>query len=152
MCPETTSSSAYRMPARSELIAAARGWLGRPYRPGGAQTCGVNCFGLFIAILRGLNGFDDLVRAGEPYVGLSQPPNPLAFLAGLSGSVQRIHSDDAEPGDFIVYRFDGQARHLALVTAPGMVLHADNKAGRVVEHRIPPRWQPAAGFRIAGLR
>ena len=140
------------MPARADLIAAARAWLGKPYRPGGAQACGVNCFGLFIAILRDLGGFEDLVRVGSPYVGLSQPPDPLAFLAGLGGSLQRVQPDAVEPGDFIVYRFDGQAQHLALVTAAGMVLHADSKAGRVVEHRIPPRWQPAAGFRIVGLR
>lgn len=129
----------------------ARAWVGRPYRPAGARECGVNCLGLFVAILREAGGFEDLAAAAEPHAGFARPPKSGALLRGLKDHLAGVPVENAGPGDLLLFRIGGEPQHLAILTEPGVILHADGVKGRVVEHRLPPGWRPVAAFRIPGV-
>ena len=139
--------TAAKPPTRSEFIAEARRRIGNPVNASGAQDCGSNCLGFFVGLARALGGLERLVAAAEPHVGFAKPPSRLALLRGLREHMDQIPIAQATTADLILYNVDGQPRHLALVTEPGIILHADARLG-VVEHRIPSDWRPAAAFRI----
>lgn len=163
------------MPTRAEFVAEARARIGRPYAPGGAEACGANCLGLFVGIARDLKGLDCLVAAAAPYAGHARPPRPNALLKGLREYLVKIKTHEAGPGDLLLFRVAGAPQHLALLTEPGpstgsgqassracrrttgsgpqgwIILHADARYRRVVEHRLPPGWRPVAAFRIREL-
>ena len=139
------------MPARSEFIAEARRWIGRPVAPVGAQAQGVNCLGLFVAIARDVGGLERLVAVAEPWCGHAKPPSAGALLRGMKAHLWLLDRKAARPGDILIFRVGGEPQHLALITEPGIVLHADAGKGRVVEHRIKPGWRIAGAFRIPEL-
>lgn len=132
------------------FIAAARASLGTPYKAAGACESGANCLGLWAVVLRRV-GQEELARAVERHSGFAQPPARSALLRGLLAAPQleRIKPRRARPGDLLLFKVAGAPQHLALVTEPGMILHADAGAGRVVEHGRPPGWRAVAAFRLA---
>jgi len=132
------------------FIAAARSLIGAPYRAAGACENGANCLGLWAVVSRRV-GLDDLARDVERHSGFARPPERTALLRGLLRAPQliRIKSRDARPGDLLLFKVAGAPQHLALVTEPDMILHADAGAGRVVEHARPGAWRAVAAFRLA---
>ncbi len=140
-----------KRPTRSDFIAAARAWEGRPYNASGAQACGANCLGLFVAIARDTSGLERLVTAAEPHVGHAKPPTRYALLRALRAYLDEVPPRDAAPGDLLLFSAGAEPRHLAILTEPNMILHADALHGRVVQHRLPRDWRPVAAFRIQGL-
>jgi cell wall-associated NlpC family hydrolase len=140
-----------KRPARSDFIAAARTWEGRPYNASGAQACGANCLGLFVAIARGTGGLERLAAAAEPHVGHAKPPARSALLRALRVHLDQVRPGDAKPGDLLLFNVSDEPRHLAILTEPNVILHADALHGRVVQHRLPRDWHPVAAFRIREL-
>jgi len=96
---------------------------------------------------------EDLARDVERHSGFARPPERTALLRGLLRAPQliRIKPRDARPGDLLLFKVAGAPQHLALVTEPDMILHADAGAGRVVEHAVPSAWRAVAAFRLAAL-
>jgi cell wall-associated NlpC family hydrolase len=118
------------MTSRADFIRAARARLGQPYLASGAQDRGANCLGLWACVL-----------------------GPKQLAEGMTRYLAKVPIAAAQPGDLLVFRDEnGSERHLGLLTEPGVVLHADNRRGRVVEHRLPiPRMRAVAAFRLPGL-
>jgi len=134
------------------FIAAARSLIGVPYRAAGACESGANCLGLWAVVSRRV-GLDDLACDVERHSGFARPPDRAALLRGLLAAPQliRVKPRDARPGDLLLFKVARAPQHLALVTEPDMILHADAGAGRVVEHARPPAWRAVAAFRLAAL-
>ena len=137
------------MTSRAEIVAEARSWIGTPWAPAGARKgVGANCLG-FLAGVAGNVGLAELTAAFAPYRGHALPPRPLTLLLGLRRHLERIERAHAAPADLLLFNLGAGLRHVALLSAPGVIVHAHQGKGRVVEHRLT--WTPHSAYRIPGL-
>jgi len=79
-------------------------------------------------------------------VGLyPQMPSSGAMWDGLARYADQI--GEAAPGDIVVMLWKGEPRHMGVLVADGVVVHARGTAGRVVEepirrgHRVASAWR-----------
>src|SRR5215204_4083368 len=91
-------------------IAEARSVLGAPYVLGGEDPSGFDCSGLVKWSYRGIR---DLPHSVD----------------GIGSSGTRISPAEAGPGDVLVW----PGYHVAMVTGPGMMIHASNYHMQVIE-------------------
>jgi len=139
---------------REVIVAAARAWVGTPYRHrASVRGEGADCLGLLRGVWRETVG-----------------PEPAALPAYTPDWAERTASDTlgeaartylceiaigaAAPGDVLLFRMamGAPARHCAILSAPGRIIHA--YWGRsVVETRLVPWWQRriAGAFAFPGL-
>ena len=141
------------MPTRAELIAQARTWLGVPAIVGGSQRCGVNCLGIIVGILRELGSFEAMVEEMDKHVGFKKPTTPGDLLRKLlvSKHWKNIKPVKLQPGNLVLFFTLEGPQHLALITEPGVILHAAQNKKKVVEHLIPDGWRIAAEFELVGI-
>lgn len=116
------------------IVAAARACLGTPFLHQGRRPgLGLDCAGLVVHALRGAG------RDVPDVAGYSRLPHGgLLRQACDSAGLVRV-ARDPRPGDVLLMRFGREPQHLAIATDCGMI-HAYERAGRVVEHRISPVW------------
>lgn len=128
------------------LVAAAKSWIGTPYRHR-AALCGVgcDCLGLIRGIWRDVSGED--VGPIPPYRADWRDLSAVEALEHLAGTVLDV-VDAAEPGDVLLFRIGRAAvpRHCGLLIAPDRFVHAQEQLG-VVEAGLAG-W----GKRLAGVR
>jgi len=138
---------------RKALIAVARTWIDVPAIASGAQRVGCNCLGLHVGYLRELGGFEKLVEEAEKHVGMRGPvtPNDLMKKLVQSTHVRNIRPIKLEVGNLVLFFTRDGPQHLTLITEPGVVFHAAQIKGKVVEHHIPKGWRPAAEFEFVGI-
>lgn len=130
---------------REQVVLAAREWLGTPWHhQGRVKGVGVDCVGLVIGVARdlGLSAFD--------VTGYARRPLESDLLNGCHAHMQPVPL--AFPGDAMLFRIDGQAQHLGIITDIGL-LHAYAPMRRVVEHRLDEAWAAriVAAFRLPGV-
>ncbi|RVU21776.1 DUF6950 family protein [Methylobacterium oryzihabitans] len=128
-------------PCAARIVAAARCWLGTPYRhQASLRGAGCDCLGLLRGVWRDLYG-------AEPEV---PPPYSPAWAEEHGAETLRdaarrhlveIDPAEAAAGDVVLFRWrDGvPAKHCAILAGPGRMIHAyDGHA--VVESAIPRAW------------
>lgn len=136
------------MISRAQVIAAAREWLGVPFRHQGRTRLGCDCAGFVGSVASSLGLIPS--EWWEPYDGYPRMPD---------GSIQPIldslmtRTDEPRPGDVLLMRFRRDPQHLGFFT-PGL-LHA-LRAGAVrsvVEHRLDDRWRSriVQAYRLPGV-
>ncbi len=129
------------------VIAAAREWLGTPYRHQGSTLgAGCDCLGLLRGVWRRLYGDEPL--AVPPY-GRSLRGEADGEL--LSEMAERLLVREAQPlvgGQVVLFRLGRMlpARHCGILVSPSRFIHAQERLG-VVEANLTEGWQR----RIAGL-
>lgn len=116
------------MATREQIVAAARGYLGTPYRHQGRNRRGVDCAGLVVLVARdcGLPVLD--------MTGYARTPDGT-LVAQMAAQAVQIPCEWAQPGDLYLMRFQTEPQHLAIVTEHG-IIHSYAGARKVVEHRI----------------
>lgn len=134
---------------RARIVAAARDWIGTPYRhQASLKGQGADCLGLLRGVWRTVLGEEPeplpayspgwLDRNGaEPLLDLAHRRLiPCAQAAGL------------EPGQVILFRWRAglPAKHCAIATSPTHFVHAHDGAS-VAEVALVPAWRR----RIAGV-
>lgn len=142
---------------RAAIVAAARGWIGTPYRhQASSRGVGADCLGLVRGIWREVLG--------------QEPPRPPAytpdwaeatgeerlFEAALRHLVQ-VPADAAAAGDVLLFRMieRGPAKHAAILTSSwlpgGTIVHAYS-GHAVCETRLTDPWvrRLAGVFRFPG--
>ena len=128
----------------SELVTAARQYLGVRFRHRGRTEQGLDCAGLV------WKAYDDL---GVPLPDFRlYGPEPhedglVAYTTAALGepfAVAPVRSEQLAAGDVLVVRFDTEPHHIALVsdypTGGLAMLHADGHAGKVIEHRLSDKY------------
>lgn len=141
-------------PTSSLIIAEARSWIGTPYRhQASLKGVGCDCLGLIRGVWRALYG-EEPERA-PPYardwaeVAVNEP---LAE-AGLR-HLAAIDVEEFTPGDILLFRWrTGMvAKHAAIASAPGGMIHAHDGAA-VAEVALAPWWRRriAYAFRFPGV-
>ena len=116
------------------MIAAARSWLGTPFHhQGRAPHVGLDCLGLLVCAARAA-GLAINDRTDYPW-----RPDGKALLAGLEEH-GAVRVNEMQAGDVLLFRFDNQPQHLAIVSDAARMIHAYAPAGKVVETTISAAW------------
>jgi cell wall-associated NlpC family hydrolase len=143
--PSRGSSPAFSSPVLSDNIVAenslgeriaalARGYVGVPYHHCGRDRNGLDCAGLIIRIAH------DLELTDWNEVDYSRQVDPVY----LRSCVERFCSPvagEALPGDLLLIAKWGEATHVSVYVGDGLIVHASNKHGRVVEHSYDKTWR-----------
>jgi NlpC/P60 family putative phage cell wall peptidase len=123
------------------IIASARGWVGTPFVHGASlKGVGCDCLGLLRGVWREVIGPEP-----EPvpaYGGdWSEPAGAEVLAAMLSRHFTPLDAASRLPGTVLLLRWRDHlpARHAAILTAPGLMVHAHAGAG-VCEVALGPWW------------
>ena len=144
---------------RASIVTEARSWIGTPYRhQASLKGVGCDCLGLVRAMWRLVEG--------------EEPPIPMDYSSDwgdANGEETLLHAAYlnmrpvfrevppwsrpafAEPGvgDVLLFRWRDHlpAKHCAILTEPGRIIHAYDGAGKVCEVNFTPAWRK----RLAGV-
>jgi len=139
---------------RSHIIAEARGWIGTPYRhQASLKGVGCDCLGLVRGVWRSVIG-EEPERA-PPYAPDWAEAMKVETLADAAARhLVAIACGAFCEGDVLLFRWRAglPAKHAAIVTAPGLMVHAHDGAA-VAEVAIAPWWRRrlAYAFRFPGV-
>jgi len=140
----------------SNVVAAARRWLGTPWHHQGRLIgVGVDCGGLVVGVAQSLG----LAVADHP-PGYARVPDGHSLRRIVEQQCIRIPC--SEEGAVALFRWDAAPQHLAIVSRlpeGWALIHAWAQARRVVEHLWTAEWQDrlvsdAAGpliYRLPGV-
>jgi cell wall-associated NlpC family hydrolase len=115
----------------ADFIAAARSYVGVPFRHQGRTRHGVDCIGLVVCAARDI-GLTLADRTDYP-----RDPNGLLQLE-MARQFAPVESTQA--GDILLMRFRGEPQHVAIL-AGATLIHGYASIGRVVEHGLDAKWR-----------
>jgi NlpC/P60 family putative phage cell wall peptidase len=134
------------MSGRADIIAAARGWLGTPYRhQASLKGVGCDCLGLLRGVWREVIGPEP--ETPSPYTAEwaeaatgGVDPDPL--ISAALRWLQPVAAGEEQPGDVLVFRWHRHlpAKHLALLSTQERMIHAHDGAV-VCEAPLSPWWR-----------
>lgn len=142
------------MERRAAIIAAARGWIGTPYRhQASLRGIGADCLGLVRGVWREVMG--------------DEPETPPAYRAGWAEEGQgeamaeaarrhliEIPPTEYLPGDVLLFRWRQHlpAKHAGIASGPALMVHAQEGAV-VTEIALSSWWlrHLAFAFRFPGV-
>lgn len=125
------------MSARGDMIAAAAdGMVGTPFKHQGRNPkAGVDCAGVVLC---------SVWSAGcelPDCIGYGPQPKADVLLEELQQRARRVHRDDAEPGDIMLFQYRADMpMHFAVLLANEYVVHAHGSTGKVIKHRLTSAW------------
>jgi NlpC/P60 family putative phage cell wall peptidase len=112
--------------AREKIVAAARGWIGTPYRHQGAlKGVGCDCLGLIVGVWREVTGGE--VGALPPYTpDWAEALGRETFAEGARRHLVEIGAEAAREGDVVLFRWRAHlpAKHAGILTGPDAMVHA----------------------------
>ncbi len=124
---------------REQVADEARTWIGTPWHHQAFRKgVGCDCIGL-------IRGVGDATKAFEydassfrvrQFRGYPRHPNPRVMYAALQEFLTKIDKREAGVGDIFWFRIEGSPQHLGILSEPGIIIHADLLAGRVIEHSV----------------
>lgn len=108
------------------ILAAARGWLGTPYRhQASVKGAGADCLGLVRGVWREVYGEEpELAPAYSPSWAEIGGKELMAEAAGRHMS--RLAPEERRPGDLLLFRWREHlpAKHAAILNGPHRMIHA----------------------------
>ena len=138
---------------REEIVAAARRWVGTPYRHQASRCqAGCDCLGLVRGVWREVAGAEpEAVPAYSPDWAEARGEETLLAAARR----HFVPADEVRPGALLLFRWKrgAPAKHAGIATGGGRLVHAYDAAGRAVEGRLAPVWSRrlAAVFDFPGV-
>ena len=129
------------MADRSDIVAAARSWIGTPYRhQASLRGVGADCLGLVLGVWRDLGGPSPAI---EPYAAGWSVADRHETLWRKASEWLDVR-EAAEAGDIVLLRMmrGGPAKHLAILADPAgpTIIHA--YSGReVTESPFTQSWR-----------
>jgi NlpC/P60 family putative phage cell wall peptidase len=139
---------------RAEIVAAARGWLGTPYRhQASLKGAGCDCLGLVRGVWREVIGPEP--EAPPPYTpDWAEALGRETLLEAARRRLDETIPGAARAGDVLIFRMGMgvPAKHCAILSNDGRIIHA--YWGRaVVETRLTEWWarRVAAAFVFPGV-
>ncbi|MEM6423417.1 MAG: NlpC/P60 family protein [Pseudomonadota bacterium] len=108
-------------PVREAVLAAARGWLGTPYRhQGSCRGAGADCLGLLRGVWREVMGAEPAPVPAYT-ADWAEREDGERLLKAARAHLMEITPEVACPGDVVVFRLKdaGAAKHVAILTARG---------------------------------
>jgi len=127
----------------ARVVAEAREWLGTPYvHQASCKGAGCDCLGLIRGVWRAVIGPEP--ESPPPYSpSWAEDTGRETMLAAAARHLVRKPAEaPPEPGDVVLFRYRRHlpAKHAAIISAPGMMIHAQEGAG-VVEVPLNDWWR-----------
>ena len=130
------------MPSRELIVAAARGWIGTPYRhQGQLKGVGCDCLGLIVGVWRELGG--EVVDKIAPYTpDWAEAMGRETLAEGFRAHLTEIDPSEAGAGDVVLFRWRAHlpAKHAAILTARNRMVHAQEGVA-VAEVPVSAWWR-----------
>ncbi|MDE2579539.1 MAG: C40 family peptidase [Hyphomicrobiales bacterium] len=127
---------------RAQIVAAARGWIGTPYRhQASLKGVGCDCLGLVRGVWRETVGPEpEPLRAYSPHWAEAGGQETLRDLA--QKYFKSVAPAELAPGDLLLFRFRAHlcAKHVAIVGESDTMIHAHDGAC-VAEVALAPWWR-----------
>ena len=127
------------------IVAAARGWIGTPYRhQASARGAGADCLGLIRGVWRETRGGEPEAVPAYSY-DWSEPQGEERLWAAAARHLREKPGKAAVPGDVLLFRMrDGAvAKHLGILSEAGAAarfIHAYSRHG-VIESPLSAPWR-----------
>jgi NlpC/P60 family putative phage cell wall peptidase len=140
--------------ARATIVAAARRWIGTPYRHQASLLhVGCDCLGLVRGVWREVIGAEP--EAAPPYTpDWAERLGAETLLDAAGRHFDRVAVTAFREGDVIAFRFRAHlpAKHVGVATSATHMVHAHSGAG-VAEVPIGPHWRRriTAAFAFPGV-
>jgi NlpC/P60 family putative phage cell wall peptidase len=129
-------------PTPDAIVAAARRWIGTPYMHQAATLgAGCDCLGLLRGVWRELYASEP--EEFGPYTAdWAEASRREDLVEAARRHLVEIGPPEAAPGDVLLFRWrDGlPAKHIAILSAAGRMIHAHDGAG-VAEVHLVPSWR-----------
>lgn len=139
----------------SDIVAAARGWIGTPYlHQASLKGIGTDCLGLVRGVWREVMGAEpEALPAYAP--GWAEMGGGEAMAAAARRHLAEIPYTDYRAGDVLLFRWRPHlpAKHAGIAVAQGAMVHAQEHAA-VTEVALSGWWRRhlAFAFRFPGVR
>ncbi len=123
---------------RRDVVTVARRWIGTQYQhQASCEGAGADCLGLVRGVWREVCGDEpEAVPAYTP--DWSEATKDERLLEALGRYFTPV--TEAEIGDVLVFRLRSVAKHLAVLSEVGKIVHAYSGRG-VVETPLSPAWE-----------
>jgi cell wall-associated NlpC family hydrolase len=121
------------MTTRADIVATARSYLGVRWHHQGRNRAGLDCIGLVIVVAK------DLGLSDYDIDGYGRVPDGKSLRATMCEQMDLLKRDPL-PGDVLLFAFQRNPLHTAIVTDTGMI-HAFANARKVVEHGFDDTWR-----------
>lgn len=142
------------MPTRQQIVAAARGWRGTPYRhQASLRGVGTDCLGLVRGVWREVIGPEP---ESPPGYGpdWAEMGGQEALAAAARRHLREIPCTEFMAGDVLLFRWRGgmPAKHAGIAASCDTMVHAQEGAA-VAEIVLAPWWRRriAFAFRFPGV-
>lgn len=142
------------MPNRTDIVAAARGWIGTPYHHQASLSgAGCDCLGLVRGVWRDLYGTEP--ETPPPYTpDWGEVGGTEHLLAAAGRHLRAVPLDRVRPGDLLLFRLKPNtvAKHVALLSGPQRMIHAQS-GDAVREVALTVGWwrRATAAFAFPGI-
>lgn len=128
---------------RADFIAAVRGLIGTPVgHRGRLAGCKLDCIGVPMEALAAC-GF--VVPEPSPYPLI---PSGGSMRAELERYAVQVPLAEAAPGDLVIMMWKGEARHVGVLVADSLIVHARAKSGAVIEEPLSRGHRAVAAWRL----
>lgn len=135
------------MPLDEAVVAAARGWIGTPYRhQGSLRDVGCDCLGLVRGVWRDLYGAEpELPPPYDPDWAERGGEERLVAAARRHFGAM-LTPAEMRPGDLLLFRWRPEmpAKHAGILTTSDRFVHAYEQAA-VIESALVPGWRRRIG-------
>lgn len=131
----------------NDIVAAARRYIGVPFRHQGRSSLGMDCLGLLVKVACDCHLTDAYGRALSTYDTLHYThfPDGDYFCAQLKEALHHVKQCEMQVGDIALFDIDNNSQHCGIITNyryGGLgVIHAYAPARKVVEHQLDESWQ-----------
>jgi cell wall-associated NlpC family hydrolase len=120
---------------RSDIVAAARRYLGVRWVHQGRTRHGLDCLGLVVTVAR------DLGLPVQDITDYGRLPDTARLRSELMRQLVRQDGLAMRGGDVLWMRFESNPIHVALATDEHTIIHAYAQRRAVVEHRLDAEWR-----------
>lgn len=129
--------------SRPDVVAAARGWIGTPYRHQASRKgAGADCLGLVRGVWREICG-PEPVAVPAYSMDWSEPQGEERLWRAAMTHLRAAPETSDQAGDVVLFRMraGSVAKHLGIVSEPGVgFIHAYYRCG-VVESPLSAPWR-----------
>ena len=123
----------------SELVQAARKYIGHPFRHRARGPIYYDCAGLL------LQAFIDIGKPMKDLKYYGREPHKDGLRQIIQLNLGEPVYDEMQAGDLCLMRFSTEPHHIGLIGdylhGGFSLIHADGTQKRVVEHRLDKKWQ-----------
>lgn len=116
-------------------------YVGLPFKDGGRDRAGIDCWGLIRLVYAELWGLDLPDLSGR-YDDLSRHQDLAQLYWDHAAGWQGVEPSDLRLGDLLLLRIEGWASHVGMIVSRTKMLHAELREAATLEDFDSRLWRP----------